>query len=320
MHLPSRILRHRLRNKHKVLLSLLAFAITTTSLTSCVKDFDIGVKKNAPTLVVEGYINTDLPDYNYVILSRSMDYYAPEYQSLAVAGARVTITEGEVSADKSITWDPSTTVQLIEVNLPQLPEIFRKGVYFDPRLATDPSNALRGKTGRSYLLEIESEGKHYSAVTTLLKPVPIDSLTCGYSYVDADDMNKEKARVTIHYEDPDTLGNSQVFYWQTKHNKTNFGWGGMGTGWRNSGADDLVNGESIHLTRNTGFDIGDTVRFYMGSVTRDVYDFWETFRAARNNEGPFATPVSLLNRIQGENVTGCFTGLSLSTKSVVIHK
>jgi hypothetical protein len=58
----------------------------------------------------------------------------------------------------------------------------------------------------------------------------------------------------------------------------------------------------------------------MASVTRDVYDFWENFRDARNNEGPFSTPVTLLNKIQGENVTGCFSGMSLSSKTVVVYK
>ena len=76
----------------------------------------------------------------------------------------------------------------------------------------------------------------------------------------------------------------------------------------------------MHITQNSAFEIGDSVTYHMASVTRDVYDFWKNFRDARNNEGPFSTPVTLLNKINGENVTGCFSGMSLSSKTVVVYK
>ncbi len=291
-------------------------------LTACEKNFDIKVKANQPQLVVEGYINNEMPGMNYVVLSRSMDYYSPDFQSTAVSGATVTITEGTLAADKSYRWDPATKVQLYEVkptSSRQVPSNFGNGIYFDQRLVTDSANALKGKIGKYYLLEIETGDGLYSAITTLLQPVTLDSVTCGFSFVDDDD-SIEKSRVTLHYQDPDTLGNAQLFYWQNWGNRTNFGWGGMGTAWRNSGVDDLTNGEYMRVTQGGSFEIGDTVTYHMASVTRDVHAFWEKFRDARNNNGPFATPVTLLNKVNGENVTGCFSGLSLSSKTVVIYK
>lgn len=294
-------------------------------LTACEKDFDIDVKANQPLLVVEGYINNEMPKLNYVVLSRSMDYYSPDLQSAAVAGATVTITEGTLAADKSYNWDPATKVQLYEansnVNSRQAPTSnSQKGIYFDPRLATDSAHALKGITGKHYLLEIETEGQYYSAIASILQPVRIDSLNCGFSFVDTDDENKVKSRITIHYQDPDTLGNSQLFYWQNWGNRGNIGWGGMGSAWRNSGVDDLTNGEYMRVTQNLSFEIGDTVTYHMASVTRGVLDFWKNFKEARNNDGPFSTPVTLLNKINGENVTGCFSGMSLSSKTVVVYK
>src|SRR5688572_12301791 len=294
--------------------------LITLLLTACEKDFEIDIKDNQPQLVVEGYINNEMPQLTYVVLSRSMIYYNPDFQSAAVSGATITITEGTFAVNNSYNWDPATKVQLFEANLPQIPENFRQGIYLDPRLITDSANALKGKMGKHYLLEIETGGQHYSAITSILQPVPVDSLTCGFSFADTDDENKEKARITIHYQDPDTLGNSQLFYWRNVHNRNNFGWGGMGSAWRNYGADDLTNGEYMHVTQNRAFEIGDTVTYHMASVTREVYDFWENFRDARNNEGPFSTPVTLLNKIQGENVTGCFSGMSLGSKTVVVYK
>lgn len=289
-------------------------------LTACEKDFKIDIKDNPPQVVVEGYINNEMPQFSYVILSRSMDYYNTGFQSTAISGATVTITEGTLAASNSYNWDPSTKVQLFEGNLPQIPEGFREGVYFDPRLITDSANALKGKVGKHYLLEIETGGQQYSAITSLLQPVPVDSLTCGFSFADADDGNKEKARITIHYQDPDTLGNSQLFYWRNVDNRNNFGWGGIGSAWGSYGVDELTNGEYMHVTPNSSFEIGDSVTYHLASVTRGVYDFWKNFRDARNNEGPFSTPLALLNKISGENVTGCFSGMSLSSKTVVVYK
>lgn len=293
-------------------------SIAILLLGSCEQDFDVNVKANAPQLVVEGYINNVMRAYNYVVLSRSMDYYAPDFQSLAVTGAFVTVTEGSLMPDHSYNWDASSKVQLQEANLPQVPENFRRGVYFDPRLITDSSNALIGAPGKYYLLEIETEGKKYSAIAPLLPVVPIDSLTSGYYFTDDDD-DKEKARVTIHYQDPDTLGNVQLFYWRFRDNRDHFGWGGLGSSRRGNGTDDLTNGEYIRLTQSFGFEIGDTVNYYMASVTRDVYSFWDSFNKARNNEGPFSTPVTVLNKIEGENATGCFSGFSISSRDIIMR-
>ncbi|MEP7377197.1 MAG: DUF4249 domain-containing protein [Chitinophagaceae bacterium] len=307
--------------KHFIIwFNAISIVLLIVLLTSCEKDFEIDIKANQTQLVVEGYINNEMREMNYVVLTRSLDYYSPDFQSTAVSGAVVTITEGDFNGNGSYTWDTSTKLELREANLPQIPSNFRQGVYFDPRLVTDSANALIGRTGKYYLLEIETSGKNYSAITYILEPVTIDSLTCGFSFTDMNDDNREKARVTIHFQDPDTLGNSQLFYWRDKGNRNNFGWGGIGSTGRNYGVDDLSNGEYLHVTQNRPFEIGDTVSYYMASVTRDIYDFWENFRDARNNEGPFSTPVTLLNKIEGEAVTGCFSGFSLSSKSVVIYK
>jgi hypothetical protein len=299
--------------------------LTSITFVSCEKNIDIDVKANQPLLVVEGYINNEMPEMNYVVLSHSIDYYSPDFQSLAVTGATVTIKEGTRTGE-TYTWNESTKVQLMELhananlNARRAPKAFREGVYFDPRIVYDTARALKGKIGKHYLLEITTGDKYYSAIASLLRPVKIDSLTCGYAFTDTEDNNIQKSRVTIHYQDPDTLGNAQLFYWQNWGNRVNVGWGGMGTAWRNSGVDDLTNGQYMRVTQNRSFEIGDTVTYHMASVTRDVYDFWESFRDARNNNGPLSTPVSLLNKINGEHVTGCFSGLSLSSKTVVMYK
>jgi hypothetical protein len=169
--------------------------------TACVKDFDINVKANKPMLVVEAYINNEMREYNYVVLSRSLDYLSLDFQSAPVANATVTITEGE-RFNNDYKWDPATKVQLFEANFPAVPANFRMGVYFDPRLVTDSLNALLGSPGKSYLLEIKEGQNEHTAIATLLRPVPIDSLTTGFGFIDEEDGNKKKLRITNHYQDP----------------------------------------------------------------------------------------------------------------------
>ncbi|HEX8677673.1 MAG TPA: hypothetical protein VF700_10665 [Segetibacter sp.] len=287
------------------------------SLASCEKDFDIKVPTNQPMLIVEGYINNEMRLYNYVVLTRSLDYMSLDFQSTPVSGAIVTVTEGERSGN-NYTWDNVTKVRLHSGSVSGIPNNLTN-VYADPRLATDSSNALLGKPGKSYLLEITEGENYYSAITNLLEPVQIDSLTTGYGYLDEDDGNKQKFRVTNHYKDPDTLNNTQLVLYRFSENRNRFGWGSF-FGLRNSntGNDELTNGQYMHITHPRGYVVGDTVTYHMASVTRNIFDFWQSFNNARNNGGPFATPVTLTTTITGPNVTGCFSGMSLSSRTIII--
>jgi hypothetical protein len=296
-----------------LLVSLMAIFV------SCERNFDIELKNNQQQLIVEGYINNELPFYNYVVLGRSQDYYAPGFENIPVTGATVTITEGTLQANNSYNWNGATKRQLREGRVPQFGNVLLPGVYFDPMLAGNSANALKGTPGKHYLLEIESEGKRYSAITALLPVIPIDSVTSGFHYIDEDeDTTQSKARLTVHYRDPDTIGNTQLYYWRTIGTGNNFGWGALGTNRFTPGTDDQVNGTYINLTHSNGFVLGDTVQYYMASVERKVYNFWDSFNKARSNGGPFSTPVKLKNTISGENVTGCFSGFSISTKAIVV--
>lgn len=297
-------------------------ALAVTCCLSCEKDFDINTGSGSPLLVVEAYINNQLPLYNYVILTRSQDYKDTSFATAPVTGAQVSITEGDLLPGGAYAWNAATRVQLKETKLPQLGGIYLPGVYFDTTLANNPARALKGQPGKYYLLQITTAGKEYTAVTTLLPIVPIDSLTVGFHYTDFNkdrDTTLEKARVTIHYKDPDTIGNTQLHYWQHWGTLENFGWGGLGSNRFIPGTDDLVNGQYIHLTQPTGFVIGDSIQYYMISAERNVYNFWDSYNKARANSGPFSTPVVLHTNITGEAVTGCFSGFSVSTKSIIIR-
>ena len=307
-------------NRWSSLSLVLAFTLTTL-FSSCEKNIAIDLEDNEPQLVVEAYVNNLMPEYNYVILTKSMDYFAPDFQGVAVSNAQVTITEGEKNHDGNYRWNTSSKISLEETNNSRIPAEYRKGVYVDQKtiatLSTAPSGLI-AKPGKYYLLEISSEGKNYSAITSLPAVVPIDSLTSGHSYIDEAEGNIPKARVTVNYKDPDTIGNRQLFYWRQNRNRDGFGWGALSTNRRLNGTDDLTNGDVMRFTQPYGFSYNELVTFYMISVNREVYSFWESFDKARNNEGPFSTPVALVSNIKGPNVTGCFSGFSVSTRSIVV--
>lgn len=293
-----------------------------TLFSSCKKDFVVDVGTNEPQLVVEAYINNLMPEYNYVILTRSMDYYAPEFQGAAISNAQVAITEGEENPDGTYRWNSASRVFLEESQNSRIPVEYRKGLYVDQKtIATVASGrpiGLIAKPGRYYLLEISIEGKNYSAITSLPELVSIDSLLSGFPYIDEEDGGIQKARVTVNYKDPDTLGNRQLFYWRQNKNRDGFGWGALSSNRRINGTDDLNNGQYLKVTQPYGFENGEVVDYYLVSVTRSVYTFWDSFNKARNNDGPFSTPVQLISNLQGPNVTGCFSGFTVSTKSVKV--
>ncbi|RFS26904.1 DUF4249 domain-containing protein [Chitinophaga silvatica] len=284
--------------------------------SSCEKDIDLQLDKTPPMLVVEAYINNNLRTYNYVIIGKTVNFNESQFANTAVEKATVTITEGTFEKGTGYRWNANSKVTMKEGKMPSMRSMYIPGVYFDPRLVTDSSQALLGTSGKSYLLEIVAEGKKYSAITTLPNPVPLDSITNTTPYTDK--AGKTWARLTIHYTDPDTLGNAQIYYWGNRYTKNTFGWGALNTDRYLPNTDELVNGQAIHITHSAPLEVGDTAYYYLVSVERQVYDFWDSFNKARTNSGPFTTPVVLKSNIQGNNVVGCFSGFAISSMSHVM--
>lgn len=301
---------------------IVVVALAQCYLTSCERDMDISIKTNKPLLVVEAYINNEMKEYNYVILSRSQDYYSTTLENLPVAGANVTITEGTAQPDNSIQWDDDNAVVLMERSISTLNISARSisnGIYLDERLVTDSSHALIGKPGKYYLLTIKTGDDVYNAVTYLPLPVSLDSLSSEKHFIETENDHRERAMVTLYYKDPDTLGNAQLIYSRSDDNRGNFGWGGLRASRYINGTDDLINGKYVSPTISADFALGEKVDYYLVSVERKVYNFWNSFNKAKDNAGPFSTPVMLDNTISGENVVGCFSGFSVSSGTIVVR-
>jgi hypothetical protein len=282
-------------------------------LLSCEKDFDIDVATTAPKLIVEGYISNQAPQYTYVILSKSIDYFNPIFQSIPIKNAQVSITEG-TAGSTGITWNAASKRVLNELNNPALPTVFANGLYIDPLIISNPAQALVGKVGKYYRLDVQYENNAYVGITNMPDTVKLDSVTYGSPFINDD--NENKFRITNHYKDPDTLGNTFFYYWRNNENRNRFGWAGLYKS-RASGRDDSNNGQYIRITHPQGVNYNDTITYMLTSVNRNTHNFWDSYLDARNNNGPFSTPVVLQNYISGQNVIGCFMGLSVSEKTII---
>jgi hypothetical protein len=133
-------------------------------LLSCEKDFDIEVASTAPKLVVEAYISNQAPQYTYVILGKTVDYFNPIFQSIPVKNAQVSITEGSI-INNTIFWNAASKRDLRELTNPALPAVFANGLYIDPLAITNPAQALIGKVGKYYRLDVLYENNAYTGIT-----------------------------------------------------------------------------------------------------------------------------------------------------------
>ncbi len=287
--------------------------IIAVALLSCEKDFDIDVASTSPKLIVEAYISNQAPQYTYVILGKTVDYFNPVFQSIPVKNAKVSITEGSMVAN-NIIWNNASKRDLVELGNPALPTLLANGLYVDPLLVTNPSQALVGKIGKYYRLDILADNNIYTGITNMPDTVKLDSVSYGLPFLNEDNQNR--FRITSHYKDPDTLGNTYFYYWRNNENRNRFGWAGLFKS-RAPGRDDTNNGEYIRITHPQGIVVNDTITYMLTSVNRNTHNFWDSYLDARNNNGPFSTPVVLQNYISGNNVIGCFMGLSVSERTII---
>lgn len=265
---------------------LIVIAITTALLTGCEKDIDVKVPDEEPKLVVEAYVNSFFPNLNYVLITKTFSFQNPNFSFNGVSGAQVTITEGTINGNDTI-WNASKILSEIPGNL--LP-----GYYINP--------TLKGSEGKVYRLDINAGGKMVKGYTSIPKVVPVDSLTQEVRF----EGNTPRYFLTVHVNEPSELGNNYQALYKVDADSNLFAWGDIEGSGRALFNDDVGNGVYRRFTYPGAFDLGDTLNYYFLTMDRKCYNFWESFDAARNNGGPFATPVQLRSNIEG--AIGSFTG------------
>lgn len=278
-------------------------------LAGCEKAVDFKLEQSPDKLVVEATIeNGEAP---LVILSKSLNYFSqisPELLSQSfVHDAAVDISNG------------TQTHRLKEYAAPLSGSYT---LYYYSIDSAHLSTAFVGALNTKYSLKIASEGKEYTATTTIpeitrridslwWKPMPKDSV-------------EGKVVVMVRATDRPGFGD-YVRYW-TKRNREPF-WPGP-----QSVFDDLIiDGTTYELevepgiNRNEGWDDdkwafrrGDTVVFKLSNIDKATYDFWRTMEYNYSAVGnPFSTPIKVLGNISN-GALGYFGGYASQYRRLII--
>jgi hypothetical protein len=276
---------------------------------SCEKNIDFDLKSATPLLVVDAQIeNGQAPT---VVLSKSLDYFgAISPQILAasfVHNAEVTMTNGIL------------THTFKEYTVPLSNGYFL--YYYGIDSASLPT-AFIGEFGKQYNLTIKSEGKIYTAKTSIpLLVKTFDSLWTIKAPAPADTSKRVLwTRVT----DPPGLGNYVRYF--TRKNSERFL-----PGINSVFSDEVVDGttysgqvdqgvdrnQSIPTGDDKFFTRGDTVYFKLASIDKASYTFWNTWEFNQQSIGnPFAQPGKVLGNISN-GALGAFCGYASQVGSVI---
>lgn len=265
---------------------------------SCEKEIQIDVPPAKEELVVEASINQLTPTLNYVLISKTLDYFNPSLSVNAVSGASVYITEGDIVGNDTL-FDINNRTQFFDVLDTLLP-----GLYINP--------FFTGNIEKPYLLEIElTDGRKIIGKTFIPKPSTFDS---------------------IHYWFEKNNQDTNAFFylqWMDGPEQNNYrmvlkkGFLPFLTGWGYGDRfytfdDSQINNKPRPFLMLNPFKYGDTVNIYLSQIGRAEYLFWDSFRSAANNGGPFATPVNVKSNIEG--AIGSFTGYALTQTQLILRE
>lgn len=259
----------------KLLVCLIAVALL---FTSCEKVIGLDLGTNDPTLVIEGNITNQSGPY-YVKLTKTVSFdqsnnYPP------VSNATIVITDNAGQRDT-----------LVYTN---------DGIY--------KTNNLMGIIGRTYNLTVITDGKTYTAQSTMPQNVLFDSLR----YNPFQFGGSTQHTVIPVYTDPSQLGNCYRFVMKVNGvlDKTYL-----------VDNDNVNNGQTNQRPlRTTDIEVedGNIVQVEMQCIDASSYTYYFTLSQAQGNgPGGGTTPSNAPNGITG-GALGLFSAYTTQTKSILI--
>ncbi len=323
------------QKKNKFLLnsSYWLLAIGCWLAASCQKEIKVKLPDAKQKICVDGRIEPGMPPY--VILTHNMPYFGPTdinaLQQMFVHDAVVTISNG------------STTVTLIEYCTQSLPDSILPIVAaftgvdtaslknFNYCLYTTFNNAVWGTAGTTYNLTVDVEGKHLTASTSILTPIPLDRLWTKYYKTNT--AGDSLGFVQAHLTDPTVAGNAYRWLAMRKGRDQSFV---APTGSAND--DKFFNGQSFDFEYSRGvapgsnlpedsydsgeygwFKQGDTVIVKFCTIDRASFDFFRGEDVALSSQGnPFAAPSSVpANIYPRTDALGLWCGYGTSLDTVI---
>lgn len=263
------------KNGLKYFLILAAIA----GLASCKKVINLDLGNVSGELVVEANI-TNIPGPQYVTLSRNVPFTSPNVYP-AVTGATVNIADDRGN-NYPMTEGPAGTYSI--------PNAFGFG-------------------SRTYTLTVITDGKTYTAKSTMPGVTRLDSITDKPNYFNASSGEKV---VTVHFQDPAAVVNQYRFVMTVNkvQVKAVFAFD-----------DEFINGKYVDLDLQEN-DIkiykGDTVNVEMQCIDRPVYTYWFTLAQQQaNNPGGQVAPANPPTNITPTTL-GYFSAHTTQTLTLVV--
>ncbi len=251
----------------------------TFAISSCERDISLDIIQSEQQIVVEGIVEQGRQ--LSVILSRNLPFIGvidtATLTPYFVNNAIVTVeSDGKIDTLKQIS--------------PDFPFYI--------------SFTLFGEIGKTYNLKVEADNKIITATTTILNPIPLDSV-----FVKEVENKPGLYELFVTLNDPNVLGN--YYRAMTKlGNQQNYD-----TDFQSVYEDNLINGKKFdfainagkgNLDDSTGFDEygyfqeGDTIDLRWSVITKEHFDFWQTVERQGSSAGnPFSAPLKIKSNING---------------------
>lgn len=300
-------------------------------LNSCSKSVRVNIPGYEQKVVIEGLIETD--GFPMVLISKNKNVYEKvsqtELLNSYLSGAQVWVSDG------------TNTIQLTEIctnNLPNgmdtvvaqylgIPLDLLSQVTLCAYIGTDPN--FKGEIGKTYSLKVDFEGETYTASSTILPPIPIDS-AYWKEEVDLPDWGLG------HYflQDPPEKNNAYVF--EVRRMSAAYSGQPIDTRYVKVFSpyydDQFFNGKRFELTFDSPmsykdstldqkvqgyFHRGDTISLKLSNYEYSIYKFYEAINIQEfSGSGPFSTPINAVGNISN-GALGLWAALSPAYKTLV---
>jgi Domain of unknown function (DUF4249) len=289
------------------------FIIPALLLASCERAVDFDINEVEPKLVVEATIENGQPPVVY--LSKSLGYFSVVDQNTLsnsfVRNAEVYVSNGTL------------THKLKEYTVPV------GGGYNFYYYSIDPSSPLTiftGELNKQYSLRIVSEGKEYTATTSIPNTTRrIDSIFWKQAPV-----GNLPEKVAFMVKATDVPGYGDYIRYFTSSNSSQF-YPGLTSVYDDQVIDGTTytvqvergvprNGSGTIPEGYTFFNKGDTVTLKLCNIDKATFDFWRTMEFTYASVGnPFSSPTKVISNISNGGL-GYFGGYAVQYRTLIIPR
>jgi hypothetical protein len=262
-------------------INLPGFILMVVVFSACQKVVNIDLNSASPNIVIEGVIDNGPGPYR-VKLSKTGSYFDTPVLP-PVSGARVIISDHNGLVD-TLTEDST-------------------GIYF--------AHKIFGIPGHSYALSVQSENVVYTANSTMMSAVNIDSIGIEITQrISFGLRNRKDSSLNIHFKDPPDEKNFYRIKLIQKllYNPANY----------RLYDDVYTNGEEIDLRIGRATK-GDTDLIELISIDRYAYDYYRTLEDILRINPIFGSTPANPNTNLSHGALGYFAAIAITRKSIIIY-